>query len=186
MGDQGDRRLTVRPGGWAGWALAAGIATGLGVWASCAGGARGVEVGERAPAFSAPDLSGRQVSLDDYRGQVVLVNIWATWCGPCRVEMPSIQALYDRYRDSGFTVLAVSIDQGRGYKERVKEFVDELSLTFPILLDPESRVTRIFRTIGVPETFVIDREGRIVKRVIGAADWDSPSNRALIEKLLGP
>ncbi len=183
MADRGRRAKGAR-GRWARRALAMGVAVGSVAWAGCADRARGVEVGERAPAFSAPDLSGRQVSLDDYRGQVVLVNIWATWCGPCRVEMPSIRALYDRYRDAGLTVLAVSIDEGPGYKEKVREFVDELSLDFPILLDPESRVTRTFRTIGVPETFVLDREGRIVKRVIGAADWDSQANRALIEELL--
>jgi peroxiredoxin len=157
----------------------------LAVAASCRVEARGVEVGHKAPAYSTSNLAGEEVSLDDYLGQVVLVNIWATWCGPCRVEMPSIQALYDHYKDRGFTVLAVSIDAGPGYTEKVREFVAELELTFPILLDPDGRITKAFQTIGVPETFVLDREGRIVKRVIGATDWDSPANQALIEELLG-
>lgn len=144
----------------------------------------GVEVGDRVPRFSAPDLSGAEVSFADHLGEVVLVNIWATWCGPCRVEMPSIQASYDRFRDRGFTVLAVSIDAGPGHGEKVASFVEEYGLTFPVILDPEGRIQRLLGTIGVPETFVLDREGRIVKRLIGATDWDSGANQALIEELL--
>ncbi|UCF20977.1 MAG: TlpA family protein disulfide reductase [Gemmatimonadota bacterium] len=154
--------------------------------AACIGGdERGAEVGDRAPDYSAPDLSGQEISLASQRGRVVLVNIWATWCGPCRVEMPPIQASYERYREHGFNVLAVSIDAGPGYRENVEEFVHEHGLEFPILLDPESRISGLLNTIGVPETFVLDKEGRIVKRLIGATDWDSPANQALIEELLG-
>ncbi len=79
----------------------------------------------------------------------------------------------------------MSIDSGPGYQEKVSAFADELGLEFPILLDPEGRISRVMQTIGVPETFVLDREGRIVKRLIGAADWDSPANQTLIEELLG-
>lgn len=144
----------------------------------------GVDVGERAPAFSAPNLSGEEVSFADHRGEVVLVNVWATWCGPCRVEMPSIQASYERFRERGFTVLAVSVDTGLGYEHKVEKFVAEYELTFPVLLDPEGRIQRTLRTVGVPETFVLDREGRIVKRLIGATDWDSEAHQTLIEELL--
>lgn len=166
-------------------AVVAIVLVGAGMVAVLAnGGAEGIEVGDRAPTYSAPSLSGGEVSLADYRGRVVMINIWATWCGPCRVEMPSIQEIYDRYREDGFTVLAVSIDQGGGVEQKVRGFVEEYELEFPVLLDPESRITRLFRTAGVPETFVIDREGRIVKRVIGASNWNSESNRALIEELL--
>ena len=149
-----------------------------------AGGGFGSEVGERVPEYSAERLSGGEVSLSDYRGKVVLVNIWATWCGPCRVEMPPIQKSYERYRDEGFTVLAVAVDAGPGHREKVARFVQELDLTFPVLLDPEGRITRLLRTVGVPETFVLDREGRIVKRLIGATDWSSAAHRTLIEELL--
>jgi len=145
---------------------------------------RGVEVGERVPAYSAPNLAGDEVALDDYIGEVVLLNVWATWCGPCRVEMPPIQASYDRYRDRGFTVLAVSIDAGPGYREKVEEFAEAFELDFPVLLDPDGRIGRIFQTVGVPETFVLDRQGRIAKRLIGATNWDSPGNQALIDELL--
>ena len=144
----------------------------------------GVEVGDRIPAFSAPALSGEEVSFADHLGEVVLVNVWATWCGPCRVEMPSIQSSYERFLDRGFTVLAVSIDAGPGYEGKVERFVEEYGLTFPVLLDPEGRIQGLLRTIGVPETFVLDREGRIVKRIIGATDWDSDANQALIRELL--
>ena len=153
--------------------------------AGCIGSeARGVEVGQRVPQYSASDLVGQEVSLEDHLGEVVLLNVWATWCGPCRIEMPPIQASYDRFKDRGFTVLAVSIDAGPGYRAKVTRFVEEFELTFPVLLDPESRISRTLQTIGVPETFVLDRQGRIVKRLIGATDWDSQANQALIEELL--
>lgn len=144
----------------------------------------GVEVGDRVPAYSAPSLEGGEVSFADHFGEVVLVNVWATWCGPCRVEMPSIQALYDTYTDRGFRVLAISVDAGSDNRQVVEKFASEYELSFPILLDRDSRITRLLRTVGVPETFVLDREGRIAKRVIGASDWSSEANRSLIEELL--
>ncbi|NIR45171.1 MAG: TlpA family protein disulfide reductase [Gemmatimonadetes bacterium] len=144
----------------------------------------GVEVTDRVPEYEAPNLSGEPVSFADHRGEVVLVNVWATWCGPCRIEMPSIQALYDRYRERGFTVLAVSVDVGPNHREKVIEFLEEEGLELPVLLDPEGRIMRTLQTVGVPETFVLDREGRIAKRLIGATNWDSEANRALIEQLL--
>jgi peroxiredoxin len=168
-----------------GLAALVAVVGGVAVVSLSGGGPRtGLEVGDRVPDYGAPALSGAEQSLADHRGEVVLVNIWATWCGPCRIEMPSIQALYDRYGSDGFTVLAVSIDAGPGHRDKVEGFVSEHGLTFPVLLDPGSRITGLFRTSGVPETFVLDRHGRIVKRVIGASDWDSEANRVLIEELL--
>jgi cytochrome c biogenesis protein CcmG/thiol:disulfide interchange protein DsbE len=154
------------------------------VAASCLGDARGVEVGDQVPDYSAPNLAGEEVAFADHLGEVVLINVWATWCGPCRVEMPPIQDIHTRFKDQGFTVLAVSIDTGPGYREKVDEFVREFGLDFPVLLDPESRIGRVLQTVGVPETFVLDREGRIIKRLIGATDWDSEANQALIKELL--
>lgn len=145
---------------------------------------RGAEVGERIPEYSASRLSGGEVAFSDYRGKVVLINVWATWCGPCRVEMPPIQAAYERYRDQGFTVLAIALDAGPGHRKKVANFVEEYGLDFPILLDPEGRITRVLQTVGVPESFLLDREGRIVKRLIGATDWGSTQHQALIEELL--
>lgn len=142
-----------------------------------------VEVGSRAPAFRAKHLArGDTVSLSDYRGRVVLVNIWATWCLPCRVEMPSIERLHQALKDSGFVVLAVSIDQD---DERVvKEFAGELGLTFDILHDASGRIQQTYQTTGVPESFLLNRQGVIVRRIIGAMEWDSPVNRLLIGRLL--
>ncbi len=99
--------------------------------------------------------------------------------------MPPIQKSYETFRDRGFTVLAVSIDDAPGYRQKVADFAEELGLEFPILLDPDGRISRVMETFGVPETFVLDRQGRIVKRLIGAADWGSPDNLTLIEELLG-
>ncbi|HSG82843.1 MAG TPA: TlpA disulfide reductase family protein [Gemmatimonadota bacterium] len=161
-------------------AAGGGLLVAESVWVEKAG----VEVGEHAPEFSAPDLDGELVSLADLEGEVVLLNIWATWCGPCRVEMPSIQATQERFKEQGFTVLAVSIDMGPRYRDKVVEFMAEHELNFPVLLDPAGGIMRRFRAVGVPETFVLDRQGRIVKRVIGATNWDSQANRVLIEQLL--
>jgi peroxiredoxin len=169
------------------WALATGIATSLLFTLALAARLRPeidlVRVGERAPSFRAFDpATARPVSLDQYRGEVVLLNIWATWCDPCRVEMPSIERLHRQFAGTGFRVVAVSID--RDDPAVVMDFVRAMGLTFDILQDREGAVERVYRTTGVPESFVIDREGVIVKKVIGPAQWDAPVNQALIQRLL--
>jgi len=139
--------------------------------------------GTEAPAFEATDVSsGTLVSLNDYRGRVVLLNIWATWCPSCEEEMPSMQRLYEQLRDRPFSVVAVSIDVSS--RQHVKDWIDERDLTFDVLHDPEGRIERIYQTTGVPESFVIDPAGMIVKREIGAREWDNPSARALFQRLL--
>ncbi|HEV2084419.1 MAG TPA: TlpA disulfide reductase family protein [Gemmatimonadales bacterium] len=143
-----------------------------------------VEVGARAPDFRAVDLAtGDSVSLrEHYRGAVTLVNIWATWCVPCRVEMPAMEKVYQSLAPRGFRIAAVSIDEGN--PEDVQAFARELGLSFDILQDRSTKVQQIYQTTGVPESFLLNREGIIVKRVIGAQDWGSAVNRALIERLL--
>ena len=143
-----------------------------------------VEVGARAPDFRAVNLAtGDSVSLrEGYRGAVTLVNVWATWCVPCRVEMPAMEKLYQSLAPRGFRIAAVSIDEGS--PEDVQAFGRELGLSFDILQDRSTKVQQIYQTTGVPESFLLNREGVIVKRVIGAQDWSSPVNRALIERLL--
>ena len=143
-----------------------------------------VEVGARAPDFRAVDLAtGDSVSLRErYRGAVTLVNIWATWCVPCRVEMPAMEKLYQSLAPRGFKIAAVSIDEGG--PESVQAFGQELELSFDMLQDRSTKVQQIYQTTGVPESFLLNREGLIVKRVIGAHDWGSAVNRALIERLL--
>lgn len=147
----------------------------------------GVEVGSRAPAFGgtvvaagAPETAK---SLADYKGDVVLLNVWATWCGPCRTEMPSIQRLHETYGPKGLKIVAVSIDDP-GKKPDVRKFLAEYKLSFEVLHDSLGAVQGAYQTTGVPETFVIGRDGVIYKKVIGAADWSSGPNRALIEQLL--
>ena len=142
-----------------------------------------VGVDSKAPDFQAGTLGGDSTkSLADYRGQVVLLNVWATWCAPCRVEMPSIEHLYQEYGPQGLKVVAISIDEAG--PEVVREYVREKGLSFEVLLDPSRSIQRIYQTTGVPESFVLNRRGIIVKKVIGAAEWDSDVNRQLIRRLL--
>ena len=166
-------------------AILAGL--GLGAWAltALAPVPEGAELGKRAPDFRALDLAtGDSVSFrEKYAGQVTLVNIWATWCIPCRKEMPAMQELYDRHKDQGFRIAAVSIDEGN--LADVKAFVNELGLTFDILHDKSGRIEQIYRTTGVPESFLLDKDGTIIRRQIGEHPWSSPANQRLVAKLLG-
>lgn len=150
-----------------------------------------LEVGSRAPHFVATDLrASRPVTIDDYRGKVVLVNIWATWCPPCRTEMPSMQRLHERLAGTDFRIAAVSVDGDAFYTAKqegpaeVMAFANGMGLTFDILHDPSGEIRQAYDIYGVPESFLVDRKGVIVKRVIGATDWDAPVNEALIRTLL--
>ncbi len=139
-------------------------------------------VGYLAPDFSLRNLKGNYENLDSYRGQVVVLNFWATWCAPCRVEMPSFEKLYRRYRSEGVAVLAVTLDKNAGPK--IKSFVDEYELSFPILLDEKGEVERLYPSMTIPFTYVIDSEGRVVARVDGAKNWESNETFEAIEYLL--
>ena len=144
-----------------------------------------VTLGSQAPQFEAATLDPQAVkrTLADYRGKVVLLNIWATWCTPCIVEMPTLEALHREFKDTDLKIIAVSIDQAQT-ESAIREFVKELGLTFEILHDPEGAITRDYQATGYPETFVIGRDGVIRKKVIGAVDWHSEGNRALVRQLL--
>jgi len=136
-----------------------------------------------APAFEARDVrTGDVIRLADYDDEVLLVNIWATWCGPCEQEMPAIQHLQDSLGPHGFRVVAVSVDNAT---EDVLAWVEERGFTFTVLHDPSGRIERDYQTTGVPESFVLDRDRIIVKKVIGAIEWDHPTQVAQIERLLG-
>jgi peroxiredoxin len=123
-----------------------------------------ITVGSKAPDFKATVIEGvpQTKTIADYKGQVVLLNVWATWCLPCRTEMPSIQALYDRFGSRGLKVVAVSIDNP-GTEEKIRQFRDQYGLTFEILHDASGLIKRDYQTTGVPETFVIGRDGIIRK-----------------------
>jgi cytochrome c biogenesis protein CcmG, thiol:disulfide interchange protein DsbE len=144
-----------------------------------------VSVGTKAPAFRAVTVDSvpRAHTLADYKGQVVLLNIWGTFCIPCRDEMPAIEKLHQALAPQGLKVVAVSMDDPRS-EDKIRAFVQEFGLTFQILYDPTGKITNDYQTTGVPETFVIARDGVIRKKVIGASDWNSTSNRALIAQLL--
>jgi peroxiredoxin len=145
-----------------------------------------VTVGSTAPPLEAKTLDGskRVKTLADYKGKVVLVNVWATWCEPCKVEMPSIEKLHREFGTRGLAVVAVSVDDP-GAESRVLDYAKELGLTFEILHDPEQITKTNYQITGYPETFVIARDGTIRKKVIGPADWNSDANRALVRELLG-
>ena len=137
---------------------------------------------QHAPDFEVPGLTGGTVALRRYRGSVVFLNFWATWCAPCKTEMPSMERLYRRYKGRDFAILAISLDAGDPGK--VMAFVKTLDLTFPVGLDPEQDVTDRYAVRGLPGSFLIDRSGDIVAVAIGPRDWDSAAARRVVEALL--
>ena len=141
-------------------------------------------VGIEAPDFRAVNLATDDtVRLSTYRGQVLLVTLWATWCTPCEAEMPEIQRLYDELGPEGLRVLAVSEDEEG--PDVVRAWVKKRNLTFDILHDQRGDVQRLYQAVGLPESFVIDRNGVIVKRVTGfILHWDGPEQKALFRRLL--
>ncbi|MEX1184113.1 MAG: TlpA disulfide reductase family protein [Gemmatimonadota bacterium] len=151
--------------------------------AGCVGGS-GLPgtVGSDAPAYGARTLDGDSVSLADLDGPVML-NVWATWCHPCLEEMPGLQAVHATYAGSGLRVVGVSVDGARADAD-VREFVRQHGIAFVILRDPSDRFARTFRTNGVPETFLIDRDGRIAARWIGQFDPMSDEAQAKVRQAL--
>ncbi len=132
--------------------------------------------------FRLSDLNGDTVRLSDFRGNVVLLNFWATWCYPCRTEMPSMNAVYQDYRGKEFVVLAIASDaQG---KEVVSPFVEEYDLTFPVLLDPQDVVGRRLQISGIPTTYLLDKHGRIAGVESGAQNWNSSKVHRLLDSLI--
>ncbi|WP_413936759.1 peroxiredoxin family protein [Nitrospira sp. BLG_1] len=141
-----------------------------------------VQVGDEAPNFILRDLAGNAVSLSQLRGKVVLLNFWATWCGPCRVEMPAMEQLYRTLPRREFEILAVSTDSQGAMVTR--PFQKQMGFTFPILHDSEYRVGLAYGARTIPVTFMVDRQGVVRQKIFGARDWDSPEARDLIHALL--
>ena len=138
--------------------------------------------GSAAPDFSLRRLAGDEMSLSALRGRVVLLNFWATWCAPCEDEMPAMQRLHDDLAGSGFEMLAVSVDQSEA---DVQAFRERLQLSFPILLDPQRKVSNLYQTFRYPESFLIDRNGVVVERYVGPRAWDDPLYVQRIRALMG-
>ncbi len=141
-----------------------------------------IQVGDEAPNFMLRDLAGNVISLSQLRGKVVLLNFWATWCGPCRVEMPAMEQLYRTLPRGQFEILAVSTDpQGAAV---TRPFQKQMGFTFPILHDSEYRVGLAYGARTIPITFMVDRQGVVRQKIFGARDWDSPEARDLIHALM--
>ncbi|MGP0628469.1 peroxiredoxin family protein [Nitrospina sp. 32_T5] len=135
-----------------------------------------------APPFTLKSLDGGDRSLKDYRGRYLLLNFWATWCGPCKMEMPSLEALHRRFQAENLTVLGISNDP---FGKRVVEpFMNAYNLTFPVLLDPKQEISKQYGVHSLPTSFLIDPEGRILGVLAGAEDWSKPETIAYFMDLL--
>ncbi len=169
--------------GGTGWLLAIAIIAMAGALILLGeGGPAPLRRGDPAPGFELARLgSAAPMSLDDLRGEVVLLNFWATWCKPCEDEMPAMQRLYEATHERGFELVAISVDDEPGL---VDAFVARMGLTFPVLLDPDQATSRLYQTMGYPESLLIDRSGVIVERYVGPKPWDEPGYVARVERLL--
>lgn len=140
----------------------------------------GLENNQLAPDFELQSLSGEKIRLSDYRGKKVFLNFWASWCGPCKVEMPYMENYYKKYRDlENVEIIAVNMTKGELNTKKVQEFVDAHGLTFPVLLDSNGDIERIYKVIGLPTTYLIDEDGIVVHGFAGAV-----KNANEIEKLI--
>jgi peroxiredoxin len=137
--------------------------------------------GGSTPPLALKDVAGAVHDLARYRGKVVLINFWATWCEPCRAEMPSLQRLRERLPDTSFAVLAINVDEPDA---RVRRFLEETRLDLPVLLDPNKTVTRAWGVRVMPTTFVVGRDGRIRYRLLGEADWGTDAIVATLTQLM--
>jgi len=133
------------------------------------------------PDFTFPDPGGKKVSLKDFRGKLVMLNFWATWCVPCREEMPTMERLYQEFKNKGFVIVAVDV---KDKKTAALAFIKELKLTYPVVFDPEGEVGLLYGAWGLPATYLIGPKGEGLARMWGPADWYSPGARTLIQALL--
>ena len=139
--------------------------------------------GQRGPAFQLSTLDGRHASLEDWNDKAIVLNFWATWCQPCTLEMPTLEALWQGYRERGLVVVGVSVDRGTP-RSLIDPYVSNLKLTFPILLDPELETAGAWRVTGLPATFIIRPGGEVAGMAIGMREWNSAEMRALLETML--
>ena len=140
------------------------------------------EVGAPMPAYSAKMLDGSTFDVAKEKGNVVFLNLWATWCGPCRYEIPALQAMHDKYHGNGFKVVGISLDETGA--DAVKQFASEKKMTYPIAIDADERLPSLFHTTVIPTSVLIDRQGRIVWKKYGAIIGEEKSLDAALEKAL--
>jgi peroxiredoxin len=134
-----------------------------------------------APEFTLTNPDGKPVSLKDYRGKLVFLNFWATWCTYCKGEMPAMERLYREFKNKGFVILAVNV---KDKKPDAMAFAKELKITYPIAMDPTGDIGLLYGAWGMPATYLIDEKGAVLARLWGPADWYSPAARNLIQSLL--
>lgn len=138
----------------------------------------GINQGNIAPDFVLNSLDGKSFKLSDFRGQKVIVNMWATWCPPCRAEMPDMQKFYDKYKNENTTVIAINMTTSEKSVDRIPEFLDEFGITFPVLLDKQNSIGEIYQVYALPTSYIIDSQGIIQQKVTG------PMNYEMMEKLV--
>ncbi len=143
---------------------------------------RGPQVGAPAPSFELPDMEGKPISLQALRGKAVLLNFWATWCGPCQYEMPSLESLYQKYKDRGFVVLGVSLDE-EGWAP-IREFLKHVPVNFPLVNDQAQKVNELYEIYRIPETYLIDPKGIIADKIVGPQDYNAEVFHQKVERLL--
>jgi peroxiredoxin len=143
-----------------------------------------VEVGARAPDYEVYSLRGDTLNIRDYRGSVLVLNVWATWCTPCVREMPSLERLHQLVGREGLEIIAVSVDNTPNADEAVRAFGERFNLTFPLVRDPSGDIQTAYAVGGLPTTFIIDRDGRIQQRLLGAREWDSPEMVASLRRIM--
>jgi len=148
---------------------------------ACGQGPQVAEIGKPAPDFTLVDTKGKTWSLSELKGKVVFVNFWATWCPPCREEMPSMQKVYAFMPEDRFKMLAVLSNDDPALADSLAA---RIGCTFPILIDPESRVAKAYGLTGVPETYIIDKQGVLREKFIGAVQWDSPDTMQMLMKYI--
>jgi len=145
-------------------------------------GAKQIKDNKGAPNFCLEDLNGRKVELRNFKGKVIFLNFWATWCGPCKEEMPSMEWLWQRFKDKDFVFLSVSVDY-EGVRP-VREFIAKHRYTFHVLVDPKCQALDLYDVKGIPTTFIIDKKGRMRARAVSPRDWKNPDASALLNLLL--
>jgi len=131
--------------------------------------------------FELDNIDGDQEKLSDYQGKVVFLNFWATWCGPCKMEMPSMQKLYEEFRADGLEIIAVNLGESQ---KTVAKFLEENNLTFPVLLDETNMVASIYGARSIPTTYIIDRNGDILSMTVGTREWFTEETGALFSEIL--
>lgn len=138
-------------------------------------------IGKKAPDFTLKDINNKPFNLSSLRGKVVILNFWATWCPPCRAEMPSLNNLYREFRNKGLEVVAISTDR---YSSIIKDYISKNPIDFTVLIDTDNKVSRQFKVFSIPTTFLIDRNGIIIERYLGEENWASPEIKKKIKEAL--